>query len=78
MLESGIPGFGAGFKDALSRPGPWMMMLAGFGECLPNADNRMLLDEKAVDRFGIPQVKFEFEFSRNEQMILDDLSLIHI
>lgn len=75
MLESGIPGFGAGFKDALSRPGPWMMMLAGFGECLPNADNRMLLDEKAVDRFGIPQVKFEFEFSRNEQMILDDMAV---
>ncbi|HLU05619.1 MAG TPA: GMC family oxidoreductase [Woeseiaceae bacterium] len=68
-----VPGFGKALKDELSRPGPWMMNLGGFGEILPYADNRMLLDEKKVDRFGIPQVRFEVEYKDNEKKMIEDI-----
>ena len=68
-----VPGFGKGLKDELTRPGPWAMQLGGFGEILPYAGNRMLLDEKKVDRFGIPQVRFEVEYRDNEKKMIDDI-----
>jgi choline dehydrogenase-like flavoprotein len=59
-------GFGAGLKDKLRKPGPWLFALAGFSECLPRESNRMYLSRDKVDRYGIPQVVFDFEWSENE------------
>lgn len=67
------PGFGAGFKRSLRRPGPWVMNLSGFGECLPRAQNRMSLHPTKVDRFGIPQVSFDFRWSENELNIIEQI-----
>ncbi len=67
------PGFGRQLKEALVQPGPWGMGLGGFGEILPYADNRVLLDEKQVDRFGIPQVRFEVEYKDNEKKMIADI-----
>ena len=72
-MAAQIPGFGARFKHALRQPGPWMIFMAGFGEVLPSADNRMKLDYSKPDRFGIPQVKFDFSFNENEHRINADL-----
>jgi choline dehydrogenase-like flavoprotein len=69
-----VPGFGADFKHALRNPGPWIVYLTGFGECLPYKDNRMVLDESKKDRFGIPQVRFHFEFRENEEKMLVDIA----
>lgn len=66
------PGFGAGWKDALARPGPWLMGLRGYSECLPYRDNRMELSRR-TDRFGIPQVRFQFSFRENERRQGEDL-----
>ena len=55
------------------HPGAWSMYLGGFGECLPNADNRMQLDDNEVDRFGVPQVKFDFTWGPNEEAIKADI-----
>jgi len=74
MMGGQIPGFGAGFKQALRKPGGWIFALVGFGECLPYRDNRVLLDAKKVDRFGIPQVRFEVEFRDNEQRMRADIN----
>jgi glucoside 3-dehydrogenase (cytochrome c) catalytic subunit len=49
------------------------MGLGGFGEILPNAANRVLLDAKQVDRFGIPQVRFEVEYKDNEKKMIADI-----
>lgn len=65
-------GFGAGLKDALRKPGPWIFALAGFTECLPDEANRMYLSRDKVDRFGIPQVAFEFEWGENEIRLRQD------
>ena len=69
------PGFGADFKRSLRTPGPWVMSLSGFGECLPDADKRMFLHPTKVDRFGIPQVSFDFRWSDNEFNIIEQIQL---
>jgi choline dehydrogenase-like flavoprotein len=65
-------GFGADLKDSLRKPGPWLFALAGFTECLPRKSNRMYLDPSKVDRFGIPQVAFDFKWSENEVNLRKD------
>lgn len=72
-MSAQIPGFGAAFKQALRKPGPWIVYLAGFGECLPYRDNQVQLDATQRDRFGIPQVTFDFRFRDNEQRMRKDL-----
>lgn len=67
------PGFGKDFKHSLRKPGPWLMYLGGFGECLPYKKNRMELVERNKDRYGIPQIKFHFEFGKNEERIIADI-----
>ncbi len=65
-------GFGADLKDSLRKPGPWLFALAGFTECLPRKSNRMYMDPNKVDRFGIPQVAFDFKWSDNEVNLRKD------
>ena len=72
MIATAIPGFGAGFKQALRQPPAWAFFLAGFGECLPYAENRITLDPKLVDRHGMPQVRFDVRFRDNEKKLLQD------
>jgi choline dehydrogenase-like flavoprotein len=64
-------GFGADLKDDLRKPGPWIFVLSGFTECLPRESNRMYLSDK-VDRYGMPQVAFDMQWSENEVKLRDD------
>jgi len=64
-------GFGASYKDSLRKPGQWMFAMAAFGECLPQASNRVFLDKK-LDRFGVPLASVEFSWSENEMAIWRD------
>ena len=59
-------GFGIDLKESLRKPGPWVFALMGFNECLPSESNRMYLSKDKVDRYGIPQVVFDFEWGENE------------
>ncbi len=68
------PGFGAPLKAALEQPGPWMLFLAGFGECLPQESNQVLLDETRTDPYGIPLVKVRFAWSENEIAMRRDVT----
>jgi choline dehydrogenase-like flavoprotein len=67
------PGFGAGFKQAMRRPGPWIMFILGFGECLPYEDNRVVLDPK-LDGYGLPQLRFEVTYRDNERKLGQDMT----
>ena len=61
-------GFGASFKDKLRRPLPiWVWALRAFIECLPRHENRVYLHPRKKDRFGIPLLVTEFEWSDNER-----------
>ena len=67
-----IRGFGKDLKHALRRPGPWLMFLGAFAEHLPEKRNRMMLDARKTDRFGIPQVRFDASYGNNEARLQAD------
>ncbi|MCV6620939.1 MAG: GMC family oxidoreductase [Cellvibrionaceae bacterium] len=67
-------GFGKSLKDNLRKPAPyWVWVLGAFGECLPNANNRVELDESKRDEFGIPQIKVSMSFGENEHQMAKDI-----
>ena len=69
-----VKGFGVRFKQALRAPGPWIAYISGFGEHLPDLNSRMMLDESQVDRFGIPQVRFDSAYGKNEEAMAVDIA----
>ena len=65
--------YGADFKDEMLRPGPWRMGAGGFGEVLPNPENRMTLQRDVLDRWGLPTVRFEASIGENERAMRRDM-----
>ena len=63
-------GVGADYKQRMRAPGAWRMVLVAFADCLPRATNRLTLDPVKTDRFGIPQLRVEFAFGKEEQAAL--------
>jgi len=66
-------GFGADLKDTLRKPATNIFVLSGFLECLPRESNKITLDPDKLDRFGIPQVSVEFNWSDNELKMAHDM-----
>jgi choline dehydrogenase-like flavoprotein len=50
------------------------MGLMGFGESLPDPNNRMYLDKKAKDKWGLPLVVFDAELKENEHKMRIDMA----
>lgn len=71
-MGNNLPGFGPKLKETLRKPGPWILALSGFGECLPDEQNQITLDESQVDQFGIPQVRASMAFGENEKKMRED------
>jgi choline dehydrogenase-like flavoprotein len=70
---AGQEGIGADFKDSLSYPGQWRFGMMGFGEVLPNPENRMYLDDKLKDKWGMPLFVFDAEYKENEKKMRVDM-----
>jgi choline dehydrogenase-like flavoprotein len=70
-----LTGFGAEFKRALKRPGPWRFSFYGFGECLPNHGNFVELNKDKTDLWGIPTLHIHCAWSDNERAMLNDMSI---
>lgn len=68
-----LKGFGESFKDQLTKPGPWSVWMAGWGECLPNANNKVSLDPHQKDRHGFPLIRINFSFGDNENLMMRDI-----
>lgn len=66
-------GFGATFKEDMTKPGSWVMGFGGFGEVLPNPENRMFLDKDKKDPYGIPMIVFDAAFGPNEIAMRKDM-----
>jgi choline dehydrogenase-like flavoprotein len=64
------PGIGEELKHELHGPGPWVILLGGFGECLPRAENRITLDHNKKDPFGLAMTHIEFRHGENEHKLL--------
>ena len=70
---NGIQGFGADFKDELTQPGEWTFGFGGFGEILPDPNNRMFLDPVKKDKWGIPLIVFDASFNDNDLAMRKDI-----
>jgi len=67
---------GAELKQAMRSINPWMVFISGFGEMLPDPDNRVTLSESKKDKWGMPVPHIACEMGPNEmamsEQILDD------
>jgi choline dehydrogenase-like flavoprotein len=66
-------GIGGDFKDRAAQPGPWSIGATGFGEMLPNHANKVALDAKRVDKWGLPVLAIDCEFGENETLMRADM-----
>lgn len=77
----GQPGIGAALKERTRKLGPWFSYISGFGEVLPNPENRVTLSPAKVDQWGIPLVEVSAALGENEhkmakQIIADGRAMI--
>ena len=64
---------GGAFKDALTEPGGWSIGIGGFGEILPNHDNKIYLDKSKKDKWGLPILAMDAELKENEYAMRKDI-----
>jgi choline dehydrogenase-like flavoprotein len=64
---------GAPLKEALTEPGKWTMGIGAFGETLPYHDNRIFLDPKVKDKWGLPVLSMDCEIKDNEKKMRKDM-----
>ena len=66
--ERGASAAGGGpqVKQTLRTPGPWKICLASAGEMLPQWRNRLTLHPTKTDRWGMPLIHIDLEYSANE------------
>lgn len=62
-------GVGVELKQRLRTPGPWGMILNGFGEMLPRADNRVTLHPARKDQWGLPLLHIDCTHGENDLKI---------
>jgi choline dehydrogenase-like flavoprotein len=65
---------GAELKQQAQTPGPWYANMGGFGEMLPNHDNRVTLDRTRKDKFGLPILAFDAVLRDNELRMRKDMA----
>ncbi|MFT5483794.1 MAG: choline dehydrogenase-like flavoprotein [Halieaceae bacterium] len=74
MGQLNSKGFGLDLKNKLRKIGnTWTFYMGGFGECLPQERNKVFLSKTKKDRFGVPQVVFDFAWSDNEKAMAKDI-----
>lgn len=66
-------GFGAEFKDEITKPGVWYVLIEGYGECLPYFDNTVKLNYNKIDRWGMPTLDIKVTFRENEMNMRKDI-----
>ena len=73
--RAGSDGIGADFKNSLTKPSGWHFGLFAQGEMLPNFDSQVSLHSTKTDKWGIPQLHFNTDWSDNERAMMDDCAI---
>jgi choline dehydrogenase-like flavoprotein len=66
-------GIGGEFKDKMAQPGEWQIGGTAFGEMLPSHDNKVMLDPKRKDKWGLPVLAIDCEYGENERLMRKDM-----
>lgn len=61
---------GAEVKQRAGQIGPWTAFLGGFGEMLPNPNNRVILHASRKDKWGIPIPHIDCAHGANEKAMM--------
>ncbi|WP_159821685.1 GMC oxidoreductase [Colwellia sp. 20A7] len=65
-------GIGADFKQQLTQTGSWQFGLHAQGEMLPRYENQVSLHPSKKDKWGMPQLHINCQWSDNEKLMMDD------
>jgi choline dehydrogenase-like flavoprotein len=68
------PGFGGQFKKSVREHAGAFISMGGFGEVLPRYENSMDLDPEVKDSWGIPVLRFHYQFGDNEKKMCEDMA----
>jgi choline dehydrogenase-like flavoprotein len=68
------PGFGKSWKKHVRDYAGAYISMGGFGEVLPRYENSVSLDPVIKDRWGIPVLKFDYQFGDNERKMAADMA----
>ena len=72
--SAGIPGFGASLKKEIKARHPAWFEIHPFGEVLPYAHNRITVDPKRVDRYGVPLLQIDYRIGENERKMAEHMA----
>ena len=61
---------GCAFQGAIGRDGPWWW-LGGFGETVPRTSNRLLIDQRRRDTWGIPVLRIEYDLCQADRELFN-------
>ncbi|WP_444894563.1 GMC oxidoreductase [Microbulbifer sp. TRSA001] len=67
-------GIGKSFKEKLQQPGRWGFWIGAQGEMLPRHENQVSLHSTKKDKWGIPQLHINCQWSENERLMMEDAS----
>lgn len=79
--QASMPGIGVSLKEGAHKLGPWLAFISGFGEMLPNPDNRVTLNAGKFDKWGMPILHIDCAQGPNEakmakQILADGKAMI--
>ncbi|HEY6107702.1 MAG TPA: GMC family oxidoreductase [Gemmatimonadales bacterium] len=69
----GTPGFGAEFKKTVRDHAGAFIGMGAFGEVLPRYESHVDLDPATKDAWGIPVLRFHYQFGDNERKMAEDM-----
>jgi choline dehydrogenase-like flavoprotein len=68
-----LPSFGREYKKKVRDNAGAFIYMYGLGEVLPRAENRVELDAKVKDAWGIPSLRFSYRYGDNERKMCADM-----
>ena len=68
------PGFGASFKKRVRDEAGAFISMGAFGEVLARYENYVDIDPQVKDRWGVPVLRFHYQFGDNEMKMAADMA----
>jgi choline dehydrogenase-like flavoprotein len=72
--HTSAPGFGTQFKKTVRDYAGAFISMGAFGEVLPRYESHVDLDPVEKDRWGIPALRFHYQFGDNERKMAEDMA----
>jgi len=67
-----MAGIGKAFKESLRKTGDWSIFMSAQGECLPRKENRLTLNRKVLDKWGMPVLHIDMGWGDNDRAMAKD------